>query len=110
MSVDLDGPYGLTFDGIAGSVVHRRCGVYALGFVDRTGVFRVERVGRDEVDIRAGLEKLIGTTNYFKVATARSGLEAFLIECELYHRFRPTGNFIHPVRAQCSVWMCPYCR
>jgi hypothetical protein len=36
--------------------------------------------------------------------------QAFEKECEMFHQFMPTGNFLHPSRPPASDWTCPRCR
>lgn len=109
MRSGLQGPYELTFDGIAVALPVALGGVFALGHVDAAGTFRVERVGRDDRDLRGCLQGLIGSSNRFKYAPAASAREAFEQECELFHRLRPPGNIIHPDRPKGSDWRCQVC-
>lgn len=106
----LAGPYELFFDRLANVVPERTCGVFALGHVDRAGIFRVQCVGRDDVDLRDRLRELIGSSTSFKFATTETAHEAFLRECELFHTFQPPRNFNHPIRPAGSGWTCRLCR
>lgn len=109
MSIALIGPYELAFDKVAEALPGSICGVYALGHVDANGTFRVQRVGRDDQDLRRCLQGLIGVSSRFKFLTAGNPQMAFERECELFHRFRPPGNFMHPERPAGSNWRCPVC-
>jgi hypothetical protein len=109
MKSGLLGPYDLSFDGVELALPQAQCGVFALGHVDAAGTFRVQRVGRDDQDLRRILRGLIGSSNCFKFAPAASPREAFGRECELFHRLRPPGNIIHPDRPKGSDWRCPVC-
>ena len=110
MKTALLGPFDLSFDGVQHAVLRHGCGAYALGHVDPAGTFRVQRVGRDDANLRLCLQGLIGSSNRFKFAPAASSREAFGIECELFHRLRPPGNIIHPTRPSGSDWRCPVCQ
>jgi hypothetical protein len=109
MTTGLLGPYELSFDGVAQALPSGQCGVFALGHVDAAGTFRVQRVGRDDADLRRRLQGLIGSSNRFKFAPAHSPRLAFESECELFHKFKPPGNIIHPDRQRGSDWKCPHC-
>lgn len=107
--VRLSGPHDLDFEGLHRLLPARRVGVFALGRVDAAGTFRVERVGRAHNDLREELRALIGCGNQFKYALADSARAAFDQECELFHRLRPPGNFIHPGRPAWADWTCHWC-
>ena len=108
MKASLLGPYDLAFDTIQRELPPDICGVFALGYVDASGTFRVQRIGRN-TDLRSGLCELIGSSTRFKFARSMSPRAAFEWECELFHRFRPPGNIIHPDRPKGMNWMCPVC-
>ena len=103
------GPYELSFDSLARALPTGQCGAYALGHVDFEGTFRIERVCRDDRDLREHLQGLIGSSNRFKFAPARSPQQAFESECYLFHRFQPPNNIIHPDRPRGTNWRCPVC-
>lgn len=109
MRGDLLGPYELSYDVIERALSNKVCGVFALGHVDAGGTFRIQRVGRDDSDLRGCLQNLIGSSTRFKYAPVASPQVAFERECELFHRFRPPGNIIHPDRPPESGWRCPVC-
>ena len=109
MTRDLIGPYGLSFEEVAQALPRGQCGVFALGHLDATGTFRIERVGRDDHDLRQCLTTFIGSSSRFKFVPATSPQQAFEAECALFHRFRPPGNIIHPERPRGSDWRCPVC-
>jgi len=108
MRTALLGPYELAFDAIERELPQAACGVFALGYVDAGGTFRVQRVGRED-DLRQGLCNLIGSSTRFKFARSMSVQAAFEWECELFHKFRPPGNIIHPDRPSGANWLCPVC-
>lgn len=105
----LVGPVELSFDVVDRVLAAAGSGVFALGRVDGAGTFRVERVGRADHNLRESLKSLIGCGNQFKFAVTASAKEAFELECELFHRFRPPSTIIHPGRPPGSDWKCPCC-
>lgn len=107
-AASLLGPFELAFDAIERELPPSICGVFALGYVDGSGTFRVQRVGRGD-DLRKTLRELIGSSTRFKFAREYSPLAAFERECQLFHRFRPPGNIIHPDRPTGTNWLCPVC-
>lgn len=109
VQVRLAGPFELTFDRVDRVLPAGQSGVFALGQVDGTGTFRVQRVGRSDDDLRGCLKGLIGCGNQFKFALTGSVREAFDSECELFHRLRPPCSFIHPARSPGSDWTCHWC-
>lgn len=109
MKSHLEGPYDLSFDCLEYTIPRQSVGVYAIGHVDAAGVFRVQRVGRDEVDVKERLRCLIGSGNKFKYALAPNAYTAFDMECELFHRLKPPSNITHPDRPRASGWKCRHC-
>jgi hypothetical protein len=109
MNTLLDGPYDLTFDSLQNELPKSRAGVFALGHVDARGTFRVQRVGRDERDLQERLCGMIGSGTMFKYAIVSTAKEAFDLECDLFHKFRPPSNIMHPDRPRGSEWKCRHC-
>ena len=109
MSIILDGPFDLSFESIERTMPKQRVGVFAIGHVDSNGVFRVQRVGRDDADLQGRLRGMIGSGNQFKFVVVSTAQEAFDLECDLFHRFKPRGNFTHPDRPRGSSWKCDHC-
>ena len=109
MKTSLKGPHTLTFDTLERVLSKSRSGIFALGYEDRSGRFRVQSVGRDDYDLRARLCELIGSSAMFKFATLPSAREGFELECELFHTLRPPSNVIHPGRPAGTVWKRPHC-
>ncbi len=110
MKSGLNGPHRLTVDGIDDVIVDGGPGVFALGYTDGDGKFRITTIGRDDVDIRKKLCDMVGSNAQFKYSMVETTKEAFEKECELFHRFRPPGNFLHPDRPPGTDWECPHCR
>lgn len=107
--VTLKGPHALSFDAIQRVLPKARSGIFALGYIDGEGRFRVQSVGRDDYDVRARLSELIGSSAMFKYAVMTSAHEAFLQECALFHALRPPSTIIHPIRPRGTDWQCPHC-
>ena len=105
----LQGPYELSIEGIDRTLPMGQPGVFALGYIDAAGTFRIQSVGRDDTDLRRRLREMIGSSNKFKFASAIDSEEAFAHECELFHHFKPRANVVHPQRPQGSNWKCPHC-
>ena len=108
MNATLDGPHDLSVDVLERAVPHRG-GVFAVGHVDLAGRFRVQRVGRDDYDLRERLRGLIGSGNKFKYTIVPNPQDAFDLECDLFHKFRPPSNIMHPDRPRGSGWRCRHC-
>lgn len=109
MNISLKGPHSLSFDALERVLPKSRTGIYALGYVDPDGRFRVQSVGRDDYDVRARLSELIGSSMMFKFAVLGDAREAFEKECALFHELRPPSTIIHPVRPRGTNWQCPHC-
>ena len=108
-SANLNGPFRLSFEGISLAVRENTPGVFALGSLDAQGRFCLSRVGRSDDDLQCELRNLIGSETLFKFAHTRDAEEAFLKECELFHKFRPQSNILHPMRPIDSHATCPIC-
>jgi len=109
MATSLKGPHTLSCDALQRMLPKARTGIFALGYVDREGRFRVQAVGRDDYDVRARLSELIGSSTMFKYAVMTSARDAFLQECALFHDLRPPSTIIHPARPRGTDWQCPHC-
>jgi len=109
-STGLLGPYRLTFDGIDTAVGRKSAGVFALGHENPAGAFVVRHIGRSDADLKSRLRDYIGSDTMFKFRYFSTARMAFEKECELFHRFSPPGNRIHPDRPQGTSLACPYCR
>ena len=109
MQTNLEGPNRLIVDEIDVAVPASAVGTFALGHLDYKGRFLVQYVGRSDGDLRAVLRSKIGAEPLFKHLTFATPKEAFEKECELFHKFQPPGNFLHPERPKGSTWTCPYC-
>ncbi|MDX2264380.1 MAG: hypothetical protein NW215_05360 [Hyphomicrobiales bacterium] len=105
----LHGPFPLSFDAVAQAVGHVSAGVFALGYQDGDGAFRINAVGRSDADVAAALKALIGSDQAFKFDFAASPAAAFERECALFHDFRPPGSRLHPARPTGTALTCPRC-
>jgi hypothetical protein len=106
----LEGPYPLSYEGISEALPVKTAGVFALGYVGRDNAFYINYIGRSDEHLRECLLGHIGSDKAFKYGIARSAQEAFWRECELFHRFRPNANRVHPGRLPSTSWVCPRCR
>jgi hypothetical protein len=107
--VELRGPYLLTFQEIVRLVRPRTAGVYSLGEMDGPSKFLISYIGAGFEDVRSDLLNRIGTAGRFKVALTPTPAAAFLRQCQLFHQFRPAGNFLHPERPAGTKLLCPLC-
>jgi hypothetical protein len=110
MMMSMKGPHALSYDALQRVLPKARTGIFALGYIDRDGRFRVQSVGRDDYDVRARLSELIGSSSMFKFAVMTTAHDAFLQECVLFHELRPPSTIIHPGRPRGTDWQCPHCR
>ena len=109
-SASLKGPYRLSVEGIDLAVRKKSAGVFALGRLDQDGHFCLSRVGRSDKDLNEALRSFIASEALFKFAYESDARRAFIRECELFHRFRPPANVLHPSRPDGTTLICPYCQ
>ena len=65
-------------------------------------------VGRSDTDLNSRLKSHRGTgyvSFWFELAS--SPLEAFYSECDLYHKYNPQDNEMHPTAPPMASWKCP---
>ena len=105
----LHGPFALTDEAIDREVNQRQPGAYALEESSDLINFRVVYVGRSDSDVNNQLHVHVGTYKRFRYEYCISAQVAFERECDLYHRFEPRDNPIHPQRPQGTNWKCPRC-
>ena len=81
-------------------------GVYILSRDGKT----VAYVGRSDTDLRSRLQQSaregIGYV-YFWFEYTDSSKEAYLKECEYYHKYNPKDNINHPATPFGTNWKCP---
>ena len=109
-TTSLLGPFRLAYDEISSSVTRIAPGAFVLGHKGPDGRFYVDFVGRADKDIKTQLLGLIGSGTLFKYRVTPSAEQAFHMECELFHDFKPPGNRMHPDRPAGTKWECPRCR
>ncbi|MBA4171802.1 MAG: hypothetical protein C0511_03890 [Hyphomicrobium sp.] len=109
MNTELSGPYRLVYDEITFFVRTASKGVYMLGQQGQSNRFLVSYVGAGFTDVRSELLDRIGTASMFKLQLTPSADAAFSKQCDLFHQFQPSGNFVHPERPRGSSAQCPYC-
>lgn len=107
-STGLSGTYPLTSTGIHSSIKYKSPGAYALGYT-KNGIFYISRIGRSDNDVAKRLTNYLGEYQEFKFKYYSTAYDAFLKECELYHKFSPPGNHIHPDKPNGVTVNCPYC-
>jgi hypothetical protein len=105
----LSGPYRLEIDEIRDVLPAGWPGVYALGYLDQDDAFCITYVDCSYDDLAQELIAKVGTSTLFKAHRCHSAEDAFQKVCELYHTFRPFGNFLHPDRPKGVKWACPIC-
>jgi len=66
-------------------------------------------VGRSDADLSQRLVSSAsqGDYAYFFFDTATSERNCYLKECELYHRYNPSDNTVHPAVPPETNWRCP---
>ncbi|CAA2142877.1 hypothetical protein HYPP_03894 [Hyphomicrobium sp. ghe19] len=106
----LHGPFSLAADAIDEELVENCPGAYALGFIDYLGRFSITYVGSAGENLKSKLKAHIGTASQFKFRHFAEQRLAFEKECEMFHQFLPSGNFLHPSRPHGTDWSCPRCR
>lgn len=106
---ELNGPYRLVYEEITFFVRAASKGVYMLGQQGQSNRFLISYIGAGFTDVRSELLDRIGTASMFKIQLTQSADAAFRKQCDLFHQFQPSGNFVHPERPRGSSVQCPYC-
>ena len=109
-SSNLTGPFRLSYEGIDVAVRKEMPGVFALGSMDNAGRFCLSKVGRSDVNVKEALRMFIASESLFKFSYEAGAERAFFKECELFHKFRPQGNMLHPSRPAGTALTCPHCQ
>lgn len=109
-SLNMNGPYELTYEKIDKEVTKISAGNYALGYISNE-VFYIKYVGRSDDNINKRLKDWVNKYKYFKFSYASSRKEAFEKECRNYHDFDggKLDNKVHPKRPDDTYWRCPVC-
>ncbi len=106
---ELNGPYRLVYDEITFFVRAASKGVYMLGQQGQSNRFLISYVGAGFTDVRSELLDRIGTASMFKIQLTQNADVTFRKQCDLFHQFQPSGNFVHPERPRGSSVQCPHC-
>jgi hypothetical protein len=108
----MSGPYLLADNTILASVPYRTPGVFVLGQLNARGALgTVHLIGRSDTDIAAALRNHARRyqAQAFLFEAARSALQAFEMECELFHQVNKS-DLPYPARSEGMGWMCPTCK
>jgi hypothetical protein len=98
----LRGPFST--DSVDSYVSSPSPGVYILSKDARTAAY----VGRSDTDVGSRIKQYVteGYTHFwFEYAT--SPRDAYLKECEYYHKYNPPDNKNHPAVPFGTNWRCP---
>ena len=97
----LAGPYSIR---TTGAQLEAIPGVYVLSRDGKTAAY----VGRSDADLRSRmLQSAAGAYRHFWFEYASSPRDAYLKECEYYHRYGPPDNINHPAVPPGANWRCP---
>ena len=110
----MKGPYSFTETNVDGNAL-AQSGSYILVDDNNIAIY----VGRSDSDLKARLKKHFSEkeTNecirknrisVFYIENSQSPYEAYMLECEWYHKYAPTCNSIHPSKAHIN-WNCYVC-
>lgn len=101
----LQGPFNLTAIIIEATIKNGQIGAYILS----RGNNAAHYVGRSDNDIKARLKQHLteGKYSQFWIEIVNSPLDAYYLECEWYHKYKPTDNINHPATLPGSAWKCP---
>jgi len=100
----LTGPYPI--NEIDLHVSQTGSGVYVLSKDGKTAAY----VGRSDTDVGSRIKQSLSERNgysYFWFEYTPSSRDAFLKECEHYHKYNPPHNSNHPAAPFGTNWKCP---
>lgn len=99
----LMGPYSITE--VDNYVTQIAPGVYILSRDGRTAAY----VGRSDTDVGSRIKQSAREGNYtrFWFEYATSTRDAYLKECEYFHKYNPLDNNVHPAVPFGTNWRCP---
>jgi hypothetical protein len=101
--------FPLSTAGLKAAVNLTSPGAYMFGSLTQSGKLNPYYVGRADVDVADRLSSRIGKYDAFVFAYASSPMNAYFMECELYHAYLPRDNKVHPAKPENSKWKCPVC-
>lgn len=110
----MKGPYSLTEVQI-GSNVLVQAGSYVLVNINNKAIY----VGRADADLSNRVKDHLpqnevnicikrGGVTAFYFGHTQSSKDAYILECDWYHEYRPTCNAAHPAKSSIN-WFCPIC-
>lgn len=105
----MSGPFPLTEASIDGNVPAKAPGVFVLGRLSARGALVGPRLlGRADVDLAGEIRKYLGQYDVFAYECTASALEAFRLECALFHHMDHL-DVPHPERPANTAELCPTC-
>lgn len=111
VSLNMHGPYPLTYEEINKRITKKSAGNYAYGY-SKDGFFYVKYVGRADSDLNDRIKHGVGKYDEFKYSYADNAKEAYEKECRNYHDFGGSDkldNDIHPDKPDNTNYECPIC-
>src|SRR5512138_2619766 len=109
MQYELIGPFELSVNSVdreLGQTIS--AGVVVFGLVDPQGEWKVQKIDRSDVHIRARLWANIADFSHFSYCLCASPDEAYVLHCELFHKWKPSYGQ-HPRRPEGTNLQCPVC-
>lgn len=103
------GPIPLSRAAIQAAIPIASPAVIMLGSLDSHGAFVPERLVRSEHDLIAEIERFTGQYSHCQISPCKTPAIAYILECELFHRFRPRGIHYHPGQPDGLNVVCPFC-
>ena len=110
----MKGPYSLTEGQIDANVLPQ-AGAYILVNTSNNAIY----VGKADSDLNNRLKDHLpqnevntcikrSGVNAFYFEHTQSSKDAYILECDWYHKYRPTCNAAHPAKGFLN-WFCPIC-
>jgi hypothetical protein len=110
ISFELSGVSPFTVNAIENAVKKIAPGVFVLDPPDPRGGSPVGFVGRSDADVSDALQRNVkGGYKKFQFTYAKTALDAFKMECQMWHEWKPVANPVHPVRPKGTVVPCIVC-
>ncbi len=110
-SLEMEGPYQLSFDIIDRIVKKDSPGNFALGHFISENSF-IQYIGRSDQNIRECLKNWVGFSMHFKFSYASDSQKAYEKECQNYHDFVGRDYYFkpHPKKPENTDYKCPVCK
>jgi hypothetical protein len=110
LSFQLSELFPFTVNGIEVAVKKIGAGAFVLDPPDPRGGSPVGFVGRSDKDVAAVLQRNVkGGYKRFAFTYAKTAFDAYKMECEMWHEWKPVANPAHPVKPAGSVVPCMIC-